>query len=72
MREPRLETLHWYLDAICLVLANDRKVSTVYAVLDHFLPNHLPITEDFYLNDEDLGLAVPDEASMLRHFAIHS
>jgi hypothetical protein len=71
MIKSPLAGLDWQ-DAICLVLANNRQASTVYAVLAHFLPNHSPLTEDFYLCDEDLGLAAPDEAAMLRHFQTHS
>jgi hypothetical protein len=53
------------------VLTNNRWANTVSAVLAHFLPNHSPITEEFFLYDEALGLAAPDEAAMLLHFQLH-
>jgi hypothetical protein len=61
----------WYGDVLCFVLANNRLVDTVYAVLDRYIPNHTQLTEDAALSDEDLGVEFVDEPEMLSYFQAH-
>jgi hypothetical protein len=52
------------IDAICYVLANDRRADTVLRVLERFLAYHDPIIEDY----EEFGVEYTSEHDMLHYF----
>jgi len=57
-----------YGDAICFVLANNRLASTVYAVLNRYIPTYPHLTKEHELSDEEAGISFTDEAEMLLYF----
>ena len=57
----------WYGDALCFVLATNRRAETVTQLLAHYVPNHLPLTEDY----EDWGVKYATEYAMLQYFQLH-
>ena len=57
----------WYGDALCFVLANNRLAETIMQLLERYVPNHLPLTEDY----EDWGVEYATERGMLQYFQNH-
>ena len=57
----------WYGDALCFVLANNRRAETVMQLLERYVPNHLPLTEDY----EDWGVTYASEYDMLHYLQNH-
>ena len=57
----------WYGDALCFVLANNRLAETVMQLLERYVPNHLPLTEDY----EDWGVEYATEYEMLLYLQNH-
>lgn len=57
----------WYGDALCFVLANNRRADTVMQLLERYVPSHFPLTEDY----EDFGVEYATEYDMLRYFELH-
>ncbi|RZK37852.1 MAG: hypothetical protein EOO57_04925 [Hymenobacter sp.] len=56
-----------YGDALCFVLANNRFAGTVMQLLERYVPNHLPLTEDY----EDWGVEYATEYNMLQYLQVH-
>jgi hypothetical protein len=57
----------WYGDALCFVLANNRLAETIMQLLKRYVPNHLPLTEDY----EDWGVEYATEYDMLQYLQVH-
>lgn len=57
----------WYGDALCFVLANNRLAETVMLLLERYVPNHLPLAEDY----EDWGVEYATEYDMLQYLQNH-
>jgi len=57
----------WYGDALCFVLATDRLAEMVVQLLEHYVPDHLPLTEDY----EDWGVEYATEYAMLQYLELH-
>jgi hypothetical protein len=57
----------WYGDALCFVLANNRFAETVMRLLERYVPNHIPLTEDY----EDWGVEYTTECDMLQYLQAH-
>ncbi len=57
----------WHGDALCFVLANNRFAETVMQLLERYVPNHVPLTEDY----EDWGIEYTTEYDMLHYLQVH-
>ncbi len=55
----------WYGDALCFVMATNRKKETIYSILNEFAPDHQKIESDYVFNSEFEDMVFENEDSIL-------